>query len=98
MRGLVRSQGNGDMAAATDFVGTEHLLRVRARNGDIIAITNIWFARDFLRESVVPTPVTEELLRQIDNPLDEQSARFILKAFEAWAKDTGILVRSESKE
>ncbi|MEZ0211544.1 MAG: hypothetical protein ACAH27_01195 [Xanthobacteraceae bacterium] len=83
-----------DTANQVDFVEfPEGVVHVTGRDGDIIAVTALWLARDFLKAEIVPTADTAELMRQMDAAGDEDEARLALRHFHAWADRSGRLVR-----
>lgn len=81
--------------ATTDFVEFEDgPVRVTGRDGSVVALSTLWLARGYLHEQVVPTPETEELLRQMDSAGDADEARLALRSFRAWAEASGALATS----
>lgn len=80
---------------AVDFIEFEDgPVRVAGRDGGVIALSTLWLARGYLQEQVVPTPETEELLRQMDASADPAEARQALRSFRAWAQAAGVLATS----
>lgn len=78
---------------STDFVEFEHgPIRVAGRSGKVVALSALWLARGFLQEEVVPTPETQEILRQMDTASDEDEAQQALRSFCAWADATGVRI------
>ena len=77
---------------STDFVEFEHgPVRVAGRHGKVVALSALWLARGFLQEQV-PTPETEEIIRQMDMANDEEEAHQALRSFCAWADATGVRI------
>lgn len=78
---------------STDFVEFEHgPIRVAGRDGKVVALSTLWLARGFLQEQVVPTPETQEIIRQMDMASDEGEAQQALHTFCAWAEATGVRI------
>lgn len=77
--------------ASTDFIEFEEgPVRVTGRDGNVVALSTLWLARGYLQEQVVPTPETQEVLRQMDAATDPDEARQALRSFCAWAEAAGV--------
>ncbi len=77
---------------STDFVEFEHgPVRVAGRDGEGGRALRALAGAGFLQEQV-PTPETEEIIRQMDTASDEEEAHQALRSFCAWADATGVRI------